>query len=374
MAIINGNNQANDLSGTAGADSIYGMGGNDTLHGGLNDYLAGGTGDDLYYWAYQPLHPSVKNKYIFEAAGQGLDKIIVQPTGLDDVYMPDNIEDIDISGDFQSVIGNDLDNEITATGANWGVAIRGGGGDDILYGSDAGDGLYGGAGIDGMLGGKGDDYYQVDTRDDIIIEYSNEGYDTVSSLASVFKLGNQLEVLTLDADAVQRGTGNGLANLIQSNTDFTKFVNGGGGDDVVILTGFADDLVVGGSGNDTLLAGLGDDIYRTYSDFGWDEISDAGGSDAVEFDVNQDRLWFKRDGNDLRVAVIGTQNGVTVKNWYADSSAVVEEFYAGNGKLLTSSKVDQLVSAMSAFAQPTTTTMPASMQSVLAPTLAAVWQ
>lgn len=168
--------------------------------------------------------------------------------------------------------------------------------------------------------------------------------------------------------------GNTISNTITSYGDYSRIVSAGGGADTVIIKGVAGDILIGGGGNDSLQAGLGDDVYRTSGAFGHDEITDIGGDDAVEFDVSESTLWFSKSGNDLNVSVIGTQNGVTIKNWYSDSSAKIEEFYAGTGKMLTAAKVDTLVSAMSAFAQPTTAALPANIQTALAPTLAAAWQ
>lgn len=374
MAVITGTNLANDLSGTSGADSISGLGGDDTLRGGLGDTLIGGAGDDTYYWAYEALHISVKNKYIKEDANQGHDTVITVSSGLDYLRLPDNVEDIYVTGSYGQLQGNDLDNLIDARGSVGEASIWGYGGDDIIYGTDNVDGIYGGTGIDGMLGGKGNDYYQVDNRDDIIIEFSGEGRDSVSSLASVYKLGNNVEELFLDGDFVQRGNGNFQNNLISSTKDQTRFINAGEGNDTVDLSGVADDLVIGGAGNDTLSAGLGGDVYRFTTSFGRDEVTDVGGDDVVDIDVAHDRLWFTRQGSDLKVAVIGTDNSVTVKNWYSDPAGKIEDFTSIDGKDLSWTKVDQLVSAMSQFAQPTTTTMPPNVQAALAPTLAATWQ
>ena len=168
--------------------------------------------------------------------------------------------------------------------------------------------------------------------------------------------------------------GNALDNDIRSEGDYSRVINAGRGNDYVESYGNATDVYNGGAGNDTLRAGLGDDVYRTSGTFGHDEITDTGGDDAVEFDVNESTLWFSKSGNDLNVSVIGTQNGVTIKNWYSDATAKIEEFYAGTGKMLTVAKVDTLVDAMSAFAQPTTAALPANIQTALAPTLAAAWQ
>lgn len=389
MAVIYGDDLANDLSGTAGADSIYGLGGDDTLRadfsaGGAFDFLSGGVGDDFYRIEYnsgtdqfvRSLHLEAYVDEKILSGNDSLDIHAVRATSV--VYLPLNVENFFVTGKISTVIGTDQDNVVFAKvddlGQGQGVVISAKGGDDVLYGSDFDDLLDGGIGVDGMVGGKGDDCYRVDSRDDIVIEYSGEGDDVIESMAASYRISNNVETLELVALGVQTGNGNGAGNLIVSHVDFTKFVNAGGGNDIVKLFGAADDLVNGGQGDDTLQAGLGDDIYRTSGNFGRDEITDIGGDDAVEFDVNESTLWFSKNGNDLNVSVIGTQNGVTIKNWYSDSAAKIEEFYSGTGKMLTAAKVDSLVNAMSGFAQPSSTTLPANIQTALAPTLAAAWQ
>lgn len=384
MAVIYGDDLANDLSGTAGADSIYGLGGGDTISGDagaepfgeVSDWLEGGAGDDVYnlYRSSDRDVYSIVTK-VKEGIDQGYDAINLHTVGFVQNYqLAPNVEELNLYGDVGVAWGNDLDNVLTSISGSIPVYFMAGGGDDLVYGSDFGDQINGGSGTDGMLGGKGDDFYVVDDKGDIVIEFANQGLDEVQSTALVYKLSNNVENLYLSAGAVQRGSGNSLDNYIEGWRDYTKFINGGAGNDTVRLLGSADDLVNGGSGNDTLQAGLGNDIYRTSGTFGHDEITDTGGDDAVEFDVNECTLWFSKSGNDLNVSVIGTQNGVTIKNWYSDATAKIEEFYAGTGKMLSAAKVDTLVSAMSAFAQPTTAALPANIQTALAPTLAAVWQ
>ena len=386
MAMIYGDDLANDLSGTAGADSIYGLGGDDTITANAGDSVLGevvdkcygGLGDDVY----NLYRTSAAGTYILNRASsvleeidQGYDVVNLHTQGAITMYYMDvNIEELNAYGEIANIWGGSGDDVVTVSNRATGVAIMGRNGDDVLYGSDYSDRLDGGSGVDGMVGGKGDDFYVVDKVNDIVIEYANQGWDEVQSLAGIYKIGNNVEGLYLDAQTVQKGTGNSLDNYIEASNDYTKFVNGGAGNDTIRLVGAADDLVIGGVGDDTLQAGLGGDVYRTSGAFGRDEITDTGGGDAVEFDVNESTLWFSKNGNDLNVSVIGTQNGVTIKNWYSDSSAKIEEFYAGTGKLLTAAKVDSLVSAMSGFAQPSSTTLPTNIQTALAPTLAAAWQ
>jgi hypothetical protein len=78
-------------------------------------------------------------------------------------------------------------------------------------------------------------------------------------------------------------------------------------------------------------------------------------------------LWFRKVGNDLEVAVIGTSDKATVKNWYSGAGNQIEQIKAGDGKVLEASEVAALVSAMAAF-----TTRPAGATSLTSPEDAAL--
>jgi Ca2+-binding RTX toxin-like protein len=222
-----GNGLDNVITGTAGANSLYGGDGNDTLIGaggddaltGGNgadsldggagaDTLAGGAGDDSYV---------VDNAgdVVTEAPGDGVDTV----TASVDHALPDNVENLTLTGSAVSGTGNALDN--------------------IIIG-DAGDNtLDGGAGADTLIGGAGNDTYMVDNADDVVTEGAGAGVDTV--LASVdYSLDAYVENLTLTGAAVS-GTGNSLSNVI----------NGDAGDN----------SLDGGAGADTLVGGAGDDTY-----------------------------------------------------------------------------------------------------------------
>ncbi|MGN6313325.1 MAG: calcium-binding protein, partial [Rhodanobacteraceae bacterium] len=109
-----------------------------------------------------------------------------------------------------------------------------------------------------------------------------------------------------------------------------------------------------------------DTITETYS-----------GSDTLQFGegIADDQLWFTRNGNDLDIQVLGTDNLVTIKNWYLGSNYHVETFTTSNGHVLHDSQIDSLVSAMASFAPPVPgqTTLPLEYQEQLGPTPAASW-
>ena len=63
-------------------------------------------------------------------------------------------------------------------------------------------------------------------------------------------------------------------------------------------------------------------------------------------------LWLQRSGTDLDVTIIGSTEGVKIKNWYTSSYQQIERFQFVDGKVLSKTNVDDLVSAMAAFSPP----------------------
>ena len=96
------------------------------------------------------------------------------------------------------------------------------------------------AGANTIMGGLDNNSYYVNNSEDIIIEATNEGTDTVFSTVS-YTLGNNLENLTLQGTSAINGTGNAFENLITGNT--------------------ADNILIGGAGADTIIGGSGNDSY-----------------------------------------------------------------------------------------------------------------
>ncbi|MDR2689832.1 MAG: hypothetical protein LBB76_08770, partial [Azoarcus sp.] len=127
-----------------------------------------------------------------------------------------------------------------------------------------------------------------------------------------------------------------------------------GGDGHDRLLGAAgNDTLVGGTGQDRLEGGAGHDIYRFDRGEGQDTIVDTGGDDTIEFGehIDFDQLWFRRVGNSLEVDLIGTEDQVTLNNWYLGSSQRVEHFQAG-GATLDAARVQALVNAMDDYNAP----------------------
>lgn len=225
--------------------NIYGSNGNDTLYGtDFDDYINGWGGDD----------------YI-----NGLG-------GYDRLY---GGEGNDIVDGWE---GND-----TLYGENGNDTLYGGEGFDWLYGGEGDDTLYGGEYTNYLFGGAGNDTYITDNSN-IVIEYANEGKDTVKSSVS-YTLGANLENLILigDVSGDIGGTGNTLNNLLVGNYA-NNLLNGAAGNDT-LRGGAGNDQLYGENGNDSLIGGADRDTLAGGA--GNDILTGAQGIDIFFYNTNK---------------------------------------------------------------------------------------
>jgi Ca2+-binding RTX toxin-like protein len=302
---------------------------------------------------------------------------------------------------FAGTTGHD-----TVRGSFRNDTLTGGLGNDTLLGMGGNDWLDGGAGSDSMVGGTGNDTYIVDAAGDTVLELGNDGTDTVRSSVN-YTLGNFVENLTLTGTALN-GTGN-LLNNVLTGSEAVNVLTGAGGHDTLhglggndILYGsysgndalfggtghdalnglYGQDTLHGGAGNDTLDGSWGNDTYQFGRGEGQDRIVESDntttGVDTLQLfsGVSREQVWWRKSGNDLEMSILGTTDKVTVQNWYAGKSSQVEQFRTADGKVLLSTQVDRLVSAMAAFAPPAVgqTTLTAAQQTALVPLIAANWK
>ena len=284
------------LSGGAGNDTLNGLGGNDVLDGGTGaDTMTGGTGNDVYY---------VDNAgdKVVESGGGGNDTVIASVS----YTLPVNVNDLTLAGSAAIAgTGNAADNRITGDGGNnvldggaGNDALDGGGGTDTasfasakgavtaslasgtasgagndtlanienltgsayadtLTGSDGANALDGGKGADTMTGGKGNDVYYVDDAGDKVVEGGGGGNDTVIATAS-YTLAVNVNDLTLAGSGAIDGTGNVADNKITGNGG-ANALDGKGGND----------MLTGGGGGDHFIfdSALGTGNIDTIADF-----------------------------------------------------------------------------------------------------------
>lgn len=242
-----------------GSDTVFGGSGDDRIDGSAgNDYLDGGEGDDLM--AGGPGNDT----YIVQQAGDVVLEVISGGAGGNDIVVtslsmeaPTNIESLQaMDGYTIDLTGNDLDNSLV--GNDEVNVLSGGLGRDYLFANAGDDTLDGGAGIDRLVGGLGNDTYYVDSKADSIIEFANEGIDTVFTSSS-YTLSSNVENLSATGSQDVTLGGNSLDNHLIGND--------------------GNNVLAGGIGADILEGGLGDDIYVLSDDL--DVIIDTGGSDTI---------------------------------------------------------------------------------------------
>jgi len=165
-------------------------------------------------------------------------------------------------------------------------------------------------------------------------------------------LGNGNNLIAGDISKLTVGHGN---NSITDSGSFTS-VKLGDGNNKVVVSGNMPTVEVGHGVNDL-------------------EFSGARGQLVFGKDISPERLWFQHEGQDLQISVIGSQQEVTLHNWYAATPERPRDIMTGDRHRLRENDVENLVQAMAAFAPaaPATMTFGAAEQQVLQPVLAANW-
>jgi trimeric autotransporter adhesin len=238
-----------------------------------------------------------------------------------------------------------------------------------VTGTTAANTLSGTTGAELMIGLAGNDTYVVNNAGDLVLENLNEGTDLVNASVT-HTLAANVENITLTGTTAINGTGNTDGNVLTGNSGANT------------LTGLAgNDTLDGKAGADSLVGGTGNDTYWLGRGYGIDTITEtdatAGNTDIARFEasVATNQLWFRQVSNNLEVSIIGTSDKFNIANWYTGTANHVEQFKTSDGKTLLDSQVQNLVSAMAAFAPPAAgqTTLPANYATALAPVIAANW-
>lgn len=171
--------------------------------------------------------------------------------------------------------------------------VLGGTGNDTLNGMAGDDTLDGGTGADRLLGGRGNDSYVVDKADDVVIEKTGEGKDTIRTKVSyALKDTMSVEVLWTTNTAGTASidlTGNKLDNQISGNAG-ANVLSGLGGADIIRGLG-GDDVINGGDGDDDLHGDAG--IDRLDGGAGADKLEGGGGNDQLTGGAGADTfVWL----------------------------------------------------------------------------------
>jgi Ca2+-binding RTX toxin-like protein len=358
------------ISGGTHNDRLDGGAGNDTLDGGAgNDMLDGGAGNDTYLFGRGSgkdtisAYDTTASKIDVIQLGAGVlttdvvlrrdgDTLVLSINGTTDTLRVNSYFSSDATSGYQ------VEQIRFANGTAWDVnTVK----SRVLSGTSDNDTLVGYASADSLSGLAGDDTV-----------YARAGNDTIDGGAGEDWLYGE------DGDDLIRGGtqgdfldgGNGADNLQGQNGDDTLYGQAG------------NDTLDGGAGNDSLYGGAGNDTYLFSKGSNMDAVDnyDQTGTEndrvSIGAGVSAGQIWLQRQGQDLQLTLIETNDKLTVRNWYASPAYRVDGFDLRDGKRLLESQVDALVSAMAAFAPPVAgqTALPADYQATLNPVIAANWK
>jgi Ca2+-binding RTX toxin-like protein len=296
-----------------------------------NDHVWGGIGNDVMF------------------GEAGIDSL--QGNGGNDILLGGDGADLLLGeGDLTDIAGCDY-----LDGGAEGDVIFGGKGDDILIGSTGDDFLYGEAGQDTYifnLGDGNDTVYDIKAENNIL--RFGEG---ISASDVKLRLGSlMLDLGNGDAVHIKNSDVNGVLTDFDSKDVFNSAsvgmfefadgstlttaellargfdLDGTAGDDTVIGTNTID-RINGLAGNDMLMGGTGDDTYLFGLGGGHDTVSDNQGVNAVRFgtEIRPLDIHVRRSGMDMVLEIAGTQDQLTLQNWGLDSASRINrvEFDAG---------------------------------------------
>jgi Ca2+-binding RTX toxin-like protein len=175
--------------------------------------------------------------------------------------------------------------------------------------------------------------------------------------------------------------GNNGADLLSTTETGDTLMAGGGASVLTSSNNF--NTLVAGSGTDTLINSGSGGAYVYNSGDGSASIvngslSNAGASNQLQFGTGftDENLWFQQSGNNLVIDVMGTNNQVTVNNWFAGAGDQLQGFTAGGLKL--DGAFGNLVQAMATYSANNPSFNPATTSSAPSDTalqsaIAAAW-
>jgi Ca2+-binding RTX toxin-like protein len=241
---VNGGDGDDSLAGNDGNDTVLGGEGNDTISGGSGaDLQDGQNGFDTVNYSQRTTPVSVT---LDGAANDGNSTTDDNP-GAVTATGDDNVVGI------ERVLGGSGADILNAVNSPVAVTLEGGGGDDLMSGSDFADTFLGGGGGD-LMNGRGQ---ATGTRD--VVSYQDHGSTGVTV---TMNSGNGNDGNQEDGNAGDRDTVNNIEELIGSGA--ADDLTGDGNPNTIHGRG-GNDVVRGGGGKDTLRANPGTDTV-SYSD------------------------------------------------------------------------------------------------------------
>ncbi|MGE0108349.1 MAG: calcium-binding protein [Bdellovibrionales bacterium] len=385
------------IHGADNAATINLGSGNDTVYlGSALETVNGGGGNNTFYVDAATIAATIDG-------GSGVNTLHVTGGGV--VTMGANVSGVSVVRLDNAPSGQTQENyEFTATGVGP-LTIYGSSGDDITHLTKVGDKVYAGDGNDtiyldvsspvGSVISGGNGQNTLYTQDCDLSGASISNIQTLYVNGSVSLTGSQLSRFTsldVSGNPLAKGTiyatSAGTYDLSTKSIVGSFDMIGSSGNDVlrgnasaqVLSSGAGNDTLDGQGGADWLDGGIGNDTYQYARGYGAGTIHDydttVGNKDTLSFatGVTDDQLWFSQQGDDLVVSIIGTNDAVTVKDWYSGSANHVEKIKTADGHYLLDTAVQNMVSAMASMTPPSETSLPVNYQDILNPVIAANWK
>ncbi|MBO7080912.1 MAG: hypothetical protein J6V99_02590, partial [Neisseriaceae bacterium] len=311
---------------TAGNNTVYADDGNDVIISGYgNDYIEGGLGDDVYIFNRNfgqdrvlNFNPNQADNDVIQISASLKQYHITRNENdliIQDKYNQNNqitVQDYfenDAAGDYavQQINFNNISLNIEnikdlVQQPTWG--------NDVIYAYAEDSTLSGNAGDDRIIGNIGNDTLS-----------GGVGYDVLHGGAGNDRLDGGLGNDTLQGDA---------------------------GDDV-LLGGAGSDVLHGGSGNDVMQGGIGNDVYVFNRGDGQDTIFDTLGNDTLKIGANLQDLWFAKDGKNINISIIGTDDSITIENGSGLFNRI-ENIELEDGNSLNFKEMNNIINTQSHFA------------------------
>ncbi len=242
------------------------------MYGGANnDFLLGGSGNDRY------LLDSPKDVVDEQGNSDTGDEAVLTVDSLAGTYQKASdiagIENWTFTGSVTWIFADDVGADNILTGGSGNDQLSGGLGDDTLIGNAGDDTLNGGTGNDFMQGGAGNDLYTLDSTGDVVDEQGNTDGDdgvvlTANALAPLYDQAS-------DIAGIENWAFTGSVNwTFVDNVGADNVVTGGSGNDT-LDGGSGNDILDGGAGEDVMEGGAGDDTFL--ADSTTDFATDSGG-------------------------------------------------------------------------------------------------
>jgi Ca2+-binding RTX toxin-like protein len=299
-----------------------------------------------------------------------VNKITVAGTGdvvnasSDTINVNDNSSTATITGNNDVINVNGSGSTVTVAGSN--NTITGGAGGNTLGASGSNDTVNGGSGNDTLLIGGGTDKF-----------FGGGGADTFKVVSAIFNAGlNQAQNVIADfsvaSEKIDLSAISGITSLADLHFSTVTFsgqsflqISLGTTGQALMLSGVtanqlsASNFVFAPAAapllNASAVVGSDNSIYTFARGDGQEQIDNrAAGNTAAsgELDfadgIDAGQLWFARNGNDLSISVMGSQDKVTVAGWYDTSASQLADIKTAGGMQIDS-QLSQLVQAMASY-------------------------